>query len=279
MKNRILLYLLMITASMMTPNVSLARYLNTDTGRFQTMDTYSGNNEDPLSLHKYLYGADNPVNMVDSLGQWASIPGFPVHQMAINEQLSFLPESDRQALCDAQVEVDRHQDASESYMHAMRDGDTSESVETAKTLANFFVRGHLIEARKAQVKGKRQAAMSELGQAMHTLQDSTSPMHHGFKPWYNYFGGAFNPNEWAHGAGEAMNPGPGSWLYKATQAAYDYFNKPNPPWPSDFFANLGGDSMISEAVGEARQMAASAAKYQAPTVSFGDSTSVILIGF
>jgi hypothetical protein len=32
------------------------------------MDTYAGNNEDSLSLHKYLYGADNPVNMVDPNG-------------------------------------------------------------------------------------------------------------------------------------------------------------------------------------------------------------------
>jgi hypothetical protein len=32
------------------------------------MDSYAGNNEDPLSLHKYVYGADNPVNMVDPSG-------------------------------------------------------------------------------------------------------------------------------------------------------------------------------------------------------------------
>jgi RHS repeat-associated protein len=45
-----------------------ARYLNFNTGRFQTMDTYSGNNEDPLSLHKYLYGTDDPVNNDDPSG-------------------------------------------------------------------------------------------------------------------------------------------------------------------------------------------------------------------
>jgi RHS repeat-associated protein len=33
-----------------------ARYLNQNTGRFWTMDTDEGDNEDPLSLHKYLYG-------------------------------------------------------------------------------------------------------------------------------------------------------------------------------------------------------------------------------
>ena len=45
-----------------------ARYYQPNTGRFWSMDTYDGNSEDPLSLHKYLYGADNPVNMTDPSG-------------------------------------------------------------------------------------------------------------------------------------------------------------------------------------------------------------------
>ena len=45
-----------------------ARYWNTGTGRFWTMDTYAGNNEDPLSLHKYLYCQADPVNRVDPSG-------------------------------------------------------------------------------------------------------------------------------------------------------------------------------------------------------------------
>jgi len=165
-------------------------------------------------------------------------------------------------------------------MHAMRDGEIGETVEAAKSMANFFVSSHLIEARKAlMIKHDRGAAMSELGQAMHTLQDSTSPEHHGFKKWYNYFGGFLNPNEIAHGAGEAVNPGPGSWLYKATRAAYDYLTNTSVRWPNDFFANLGGDSRVSEAVGEARRMAAQAAKYQAPAVTFGGFSSVLIIGY
>jgi hypothetical protein len=50
------------------PGATQARYLNVNTGRFQTMDTYEGNNEEPLSLHKYLYAADNPVDNVDPSG-------------------------------------------------------------------------------------------------------------------------------------------------------------------------------------------------------------------
>jgi len=45
-----------------------ARYFNTSTGRFWSMDTYEGNSQDPLSLHKYLYVAANPINQIDPSG-------------------------------------------------------------------------------------------------------------------------------------------------------------------------------------------------------------------
>jgi hypothetical protein len=45
-----------------------ARYLNTGTGRFWTMDTYEGANQDPGSLHKYLYVEADPVDNVDPCG-------------------------------------------------------------------------------------------------------------------------------------------------------------------------------------------------------------------
>ena len=45
-----------------------ARYYKPDSGRFWTMDTYEGDSEDPLSLHRYLYGADNLVNDTDPSG-------------------------------------------------------------------------------------------------------------------------------------------------------------------------------------------------------------------
>src|SRR5208283_921378 len=45
-----------------------ARTYNPGTGRFPTMDTYEGDNEDPLSLHKYLYCQADPVDNTDPLG-------------------------------------------------------------------------------------------------------------------------------------------------------------------------------------------------------------------
>ena len=46
-----------------------ARYLNTTIGRFWSMDTYEGNDEDPQSLHKYLYAENNPANSTDPSGR------------------------------------------------------------------------------------------------------------------------------------------------------------------------------------------------------------------
>jgi RHS repeat-associated protein len=45
-----------------------ARYRNPDTGRFWTADSFAGFNQDPQSLHRYAYCANNPVNRVDPSG-------------------------------------------------------------------------------------------------------------------------------------------------------------------------------------------------------------------
>jgi len=81
-------YGLLIASSGLTPNNYLycgqqfdsdlgfyylrARYYKPDSGRFWTMDSYEGNNEDPSSLHKYLYCQGNPVMMVDPSGHKAT---------------------------------------------------------------------------------------------------------------------------------------------------------------------------------------------------------------
>ena len=46
-----------------------ARYLNVSTGRFWTMDSYEGNTQDPLSLHKYLYCESDPADSDDPTGR------------------------------------------------------------------------------------------------------------------------------------------------------------------------------------------------------------------
>ncbi len=45
-----------------------ARYYDPKLGRFWTIDTYDGDQTDPLSLHKYLYCEANPANHIDPSG-------------------------------------------------------------------------------------------------------------------------------------------------------------------------------------------------------------------
>jgi hypothetical protein len=68
MYKRMIFWALLATALFVAPAASRARLYNVNTGRFQTMDTFAGNNEDPLSLHKYLYCHDNPINGIDPSG-------------------------------------------------------------------------------------------------------------------------------------------------------------------------------------------------------------------
>lgn len=49
-----------------------ARYLNVTTGRFWSMDSYEGDANAPLSLHKYLYVGADPASLRDPSGNLLS---------------------------------------------------------------------------------------------------------------------------------------------------------------------------------------------------------------
>jgi len=50
------------------------RYYDQSNGRFLSQDPYSGNNDDPVSLHRYLYTGDEPVDNVDPSGDDGDLP-------------------------------------------------------------------------------------------------------------------------------------------------------------------------------------------------------------
>ena len=60
------------TGEQFDPNVGFyhlrARYLNHAIGRFASQDPFPGTEQDPLSLHKYLYGNVDPTNRIDPAG-------------------------------------------------------------------------------------------------------------------------------------------------------------------------------------------------------------------
>ncbi len=46
-----------------------SRWMSPSIGRFYSMDSYEGQREDPLSLHKYVYVGNNPLNKMDPSGK------------------------------------------------------------------------------------------------------------------------------------------------------------------------------------------------------------------
>ena len=63
---------LLFTGEQWDPDLGMyflrARYLNPNTGRFHTMDTYEGTTGDPVSHHKQLYARADPANQIDPSG-------------------------------------------------------------------------------------------------------------------------------------------------------------------------------------------------------------------
>jgi len=72
-----------------------ARYFNPAVGRFQTADPYEGTTSDPLTLNKYVYAANNPVNRIDPSGKNAEEDFFLtqtriyIKDLAIKRQLAY----------------------------------------------------------------------------------------------------------------------------------------------------------------------------------------------
>ncbi|MGA8367939.1 MAG: RHS repeat-associated core domain-containing protein, partial [Candidatus Acidiferrales bacterium] len=79
-----------------------ARYLNTTTGRFWSMDTFEGDPRSPLSLHKYLYTEDDSINILDPSGHQDEI-----EEAAAESIASTLNGIDTQVGLSAQSSVER----------------------------------------------------------------------------------------------------------------------------------------------------------------------------
>jgi RHS repeat-associated protein len=74
-----------------------ARYLNSTTGRFWSMDTYEGDAETPLSLHKYIYTNADPVDGTDPSGFQDSIGELGAEE-SMSMTLDAMPQLNYQAV-------------------------------------------------------------------------------------------------------------------------------------------------------------------------------------
>ena len=119
--------------------------------------------------------------------------------------------------------IDEDQSSVGAFRHAM--SAPGQSAAQAWAASNEFVRNEIGVARDLEGKGQHEQALGHLGNAMHTMQDSTSPAHMGFQEWDEHESGW---SKATHVGREAYDPGAGSALDAAARRAYDIFRSRGP---------------------------------------------------
>jgi len=117
-----------------------------------------------------------------------------IHQIAIQDSLTDkLSAADLAALLKEQAHVDDDQGTTASYKHAMTGVDNPALLNATRPIyvwcTNEYIRSNLIAA-NAQYQHNRASnpqAMVALGDALHALEDATSPAHQGFQQWSDHF--------------------------------------------------------------------------------------------
>lgn len=113
-----------------------------------------------------------------------------VHQMAIENVLktnAMFSSTNLEILIDEQRAVDQDQKATQSFEHAMTGLEKGETTNTQTAIyikkTDDFVRQRLTAAIQARIATNMLLACTNLGMAIHALEDSTSPAHTGFQSW------------------------------------------------------------------------------------------------
>jgi RHS repeat-associated protein len=153
-----------------------ARYFSGLQGRFTSPDpTPAGiSMGDPQSWNLYSYVRNRPTGSVDSNGLWAT----PLHPEIIQIALGgILSAGEIQQLAARQYAMDGDQSPGGSYKHFMRS--PGQTADEATEESWSFVSTRLLQATTMLGPNGEltSASLSSLGDAMHTLQDFTSPSH------------------------------------------------------------------------------------------------------
>lgn len=157
-----------------------SRYYAPWTGRFLTEDRFGGFKQNPMSLHKYLYVLNDPINKVDPLGLW----GYGVHFTDTSfwaTEAGFSPD-DAGIIAKYDDYVDKNpetgpmpwEDQSWHFDRSRVDNDLS----TEDTRLVHFEE-QLSLAYSYLEQGNRQLALQALGSALHPLQDIDAHMNAG----------------------------------------------------------------------------------------------------
>lgn len=204
-----------------------ARYVSGVQGRFMSPDPSPDgvNPLDPQSWNLYSYVRNRPMRYIDIGGQWAT----EIHAQLLTAALQgYVSSGELQRLVNRQFIMDKNWNAPvNQYMHAMSNGLSKPPQSNAEATAKMwdFVSDDIREA-KAGAHGWfgnfTDRSLVFLGDAIHTLQDYTSPVHRNDSgkalPWMGY-----DLNAVGHMAGEntpMRNWSRIGWAIRITMAAF-----------------------------------------------------------
>ena len=176
----------------------------------------------------------------------------PVHQIAIQNVLSNqVPANLIKILQDEQAYVDTFQDATDSFRHSMTGLDSVDEPITNEQIkyileADQFVHEQLSAAITAREAGNIDLAYTNLGIAMHPLEDATSPAHKPFQPWLGSKEGFLETmehvdQEWSYpdNTNDPVQVEQRAELEGSVQYAYDIFIGSN-SMPVNFYNHSNG---------------------------------------
>ena len=174
-----------------------ARYNASSMGRFMSPDPSNASVDFwiPQTWNRYAYALNNPLQFVDRNGLWPT----SIHTEIITNAFPGLSQGDRTELIEASYDTDYTnrvnghdpQDPEVSFVHGMSDGVHNQDPAEAQAEGDAFIAQNEHDAQQIQAEwvaegntGIAPAALTAFGNALHTIEDRTSPAHVGNQPWY-----------------------------------------------------------------------------------------------
>jgi len=167
--------------------------------RFTARDPVFGQLQQPLTLHKYLYCGNDPMNRIDITGRWwvNNWFGHPELTFRSMRKMNFTDDFEVGWAIIGNIMTDYRDDHYTSWLGGI--GNVPHFVPGKEDLALWHAQGALEIALWYEKKGMHIAAMMILGTGLHTMQDKWAHSEQG-AGWSEHFPkiGTDPDNPWKH---------------------------------------------------------------------------------